>query len=75
MKTKKYIKNITGMTTAGMATGAGIQGVHAVGGDTSALSTMSGYFPAMGNVTGAGMVMDSMQGISKMHKKKRRSHK
>lgn len=67
---KKLSKNALDFTKLGIVQGVGIQAVGKVGGDTSALSTMSSYNPVLGNIAGASATLDAVKGLSKKSRRR-----
>ncbi len=67
---KKHKKNIMGLAVSGVALGVGSQAISKVGGNAAPIATLSSHMPLVGNVMGAGMAMDAMQGLRPKKKKR-----
>lgn len=67
---KKLKKQSIGLIGAGIMGGVGATAIEGAGGDSSAMTTMGGFFPVMGTVVGAGATMRMMGNMPKPKKKK-----
>lgn len=56
-------KKVTNFIGSNMGIAVGTIGIDKMGGNTAAMSSMSGMMPLVGNTMGMGMVMDQMKGM------------
>lgn len=68
---KKLGSNAMNFTKLGVVQGVGITAIGKVGGNTSALSSMSDYNPVMGNVVGASAAMGMVKELAPKRKRRK----
>ena len=61
MKRRHHNNAALNLTSMGVTTGVGASVVTSVGGNASGLAAMSSFYPAMGTMAGAGMVLKKMK--------------